>query len=142
MLMKLDDIYHEFPPQQDEPAFTPFSVTGRNLAHGKRSVLERAFLGADLHLNCVGLVNPTVKQCSYLAGVCVPYVAAAVAVARDETVRSAVLTGELALLEAAKPVTHETLVEHFARSSAEEWLEVARVIGPSIIWDQMISPLV
>ena len=139
MLMKTNGIYHEIPRQQDEPTAL---VTGRNLAHVKRSVPERAFAGADLHLNRIGLTSPTIKQCARLVGVCVPYVAAAVAIADDEFGRAAVLTDELTLLDATKATAAETLAEHFARTGPAEWTEAARAIGPALVWDHMIAPLV
>ena len=73
MLMKTAGIYHGTPPQQDKlnDGRTRGLVTGRDLAHGRRSALERAFIGADLHLNRVELITPTIKQCAHLAGVCV-----------------------------------------------------------------------
>jgi hypothetical protein len=132
------DIYHGIPSQQGEL----FQVSGRNLAHANRSVAARAFIGADLHLNRVALTSPTIRQCARLAGVCVPYVHAAVVTIDDPAARAAVLAGELTLLEAAKAQSTETLAAHFARSTPDEWLEAARVMGPGVVWDRMIAPLV
>jgi hypothetical protein len=72
MLMKTAAIYHGTPPRQDGlgDGRTRGLVTGRNLAHTKRSVPERAFLAADMHRNRVELISPTVKQCARLVGVC------------------------------------------------------------------------
>jgi hypothetical protein len=114
------------------------------LAHADRSIPERAFVGADLHLNHIELISPTVKQCARLVGVCVPYVAAAVAIATtdDQAARAAVLAGDCNIVDAAKAVAPETLAEHFARATPEEWLECARMVGPSVIWDRMVAPLV
>ena len=149
ILMKAGGIYHEIPPQQDKlgngrNGRTRGLVTGRNLAHTKRSVPERAFIGADLHLNRVELISPTVKQAACLAGVCVQYVAAAVTIATagSEAARAAVLAGDEAILDVAKAVAPLSLAEHFARSSPKEWREVARMVGPAVIWDEMIAPLV
>ena len=119
------------------------TVTGRNLAHGHRSVLELAFLGNDLRRNHTQLISPTIKQCAALVGVCVPYVAAAVAISDDPAARSAVLAGRVSLFDALKATRDsETLAEHFARSTPEDWLEAARAVGPALIWDHMIAPLV
>ena len=141
MLMKIADIHHEVPSPQAGPVPT---ITGRNLAHGKRPTNERALIGADLHLNRVELVSPTIKQCARLAGVCVPYVAAAVviATAENQAARAAVLAGDETILDVAKAVTPESLSEHFRRAPQSEWLECARAIGPAVIWDRMIAPLV
>jgi hypothetical protein len=146
MLTKADGIYYAIPPQQDDgDDESARLITGRNLAHSKRSIQERAFVGAGLHLSNLALVLPTVKQSACLAGVCVPYVAAAVAVATipdDGAARAAVLAGKVTLLDAAKAVAPESLAQHFARATPEEWLECARMVGPSAIWDRMVAPLV
>jgi hypothetical protein len=68
-------------------------VTGRNIVHGKRSISERALLAADLHLNRIALVSPTVKQCAALTGCCVPYATAAIAIVDNPIAREAVLAG-------------------------------------------------
>jgi hypothetical protein len=112
------------------------------LAHAKRSVPERAFVGADLHHNRLELISPTVKQCAHLVGVCAQYVAAATAIADNQAARAAVLAGDETILGVAKAVAPESLVEHFARSTPAEWLECARMVGTAAIWDHMISPLV
>jgi hypothetical protein len=59
-----------YAPSTHIPSPTIRIITGRNLAHGRRSVLERAFLGADLHLDRTQLIEPTIKQCARLVGVC------------------------------------------------------------------------
>ncbi len=138
MLMKTASIYQEKPSPQDDP----LTISGRDIAHGKRTAAERSFLAANLHRNRTVLFSPTVKQCAALVGVCVPYVAAAVAIAKDYAKREAVLAGEVTLLDAAKALTSESLAEHFARATPTEWLDAARVIGPAVIWDRMVAPLV
>jgi hypothetical protein len=143
MLTKMECIYEENGfPQDDEQGDKFRLLTGRNLAHAKRSIVERAFVGADLHLNNLGLILPTVKQSACLVGVCVPYVAAAVAIADNQAAQSAVLAGKLTLLDAAKAATPESLAEHFVRATPAEWLEAARMIGPARVWDQMVMPLI
>jgi len=136
MLVRADVIYRGSPtPQGDHH---PSIVTGCDIAHGKRTVPERALLAADLHLGRVVLTNPTVKQCAALAVVCRPYVAAAVVIADDQAARDAVLAGRMSLPAAAHA---ESLVDHFARSSTEQRLEVARTFGIAQVWDQLIVPL-
>jgi hypothetical protein len=117
-------------------------VTGRNIAHGKRSVIERAFLGADLHLDRIELAEPTIGQAARLVGVCRPYVAAAVIITTDPKTRQAVLSGRVPLLEAVKPsfFREETLAERFARATPEEIAAVANKVGVGRIWDSMIVP--
>ena len=139
MLERTEAIYHGTLARQDEPAPT---IRGRYLAHAKLSANERALLMADLHLDRLRLTSPTVKQCAGLGHVCVPYVAAAISIADDRAARTAVLHGDCTVLDAARADTSETLAEHFARTTPAEWLECARTIGPAVIWDQMIAPLV
>jgi hypothetical protein len=85
-------------------------------------------------------VKLTVKQCAALVGVCVPYVAAAVAIADDPDARAAVLAGKQTILDAAKKVD-ESLADRLRRSTPAELLEAAREIGPTVLWDQMLEPL-
>jgi uncharacterized damage-inducible protein DinB len=119
---------------------TTSAIAGQNLSRVHRSKDERAFIAADLHLNRVALVSPTVRQCAGLADVSRAYVNAALPLADNPAAREAVISGQVPLLGAAKALNSESLAEHFARASADEWLEVARVIGPAVIWDQMIAP--
>jgi hypothetical protein len=91
------------------------------LAHARRSFSERAFVGADLHLRRANLIDPTVKQSAQLAGVCGPYVVAALAITRAEigqTIRDAVIAGELGLLEAVKAIKAESLAAQFCSYNA------------------------
>ena len=112
------------------------------MAHAKFTTPERAFLAADLHRNRVDLVCPTIKQAAYLAGVCVPYAAAAVAIADNPAARAAVLAGDCALMDAAKAVAPESLAVHFARATRTERIEFARTAGVDLIWDELIQPLI
>jgi hypothetical protein len=139
MLTKTSTIYHQNQLLQDD---LQYAISGCNLAHGKRSAVERAFVGADLKRSCAALINPTIKQAACLAGVSVPYVAAAVLVADDQTLREAVLAGDVGLLEAARANAPESLVAHFMRSTPEQRLECARAIGPAAIWDSMLVPII
>lgn len=49
-------------------------ITGRHLAHNRSSIVERAYLSADLHVGARFLVAPTVLQAAALARVNVTYV--------------------------------------------------------------------
>jgi hypothetical protein len=138
MLMKTG-LYQGNQSLQEEPFPAIF---GRNLAHAKRSIPELALVGADLHLNHLTLISPTVKQSAHLVGVCVPYVAAGIAIADDQAARAAVLAGDCTILDAAKAIAPETLAEHMLRSSPSEWTEAARVLNPALVWDYMIAPLI
>jgi hypothetical protein len=118
------------------------TISGRNIAHGHRTAAERGLLSGDVHLGRISPVKLTVKQCATLCGVSVPYTAAAVLIADDPAARAAVLAGEQTLLDAAKKITPETLAEDFKRASRIERLEAAHALGPTILWDEMIAPLV
>lgn len=45
-------------------------ITGRNVAHARRTAVERALLAADLHLGLYALVKPTIGQAADLLKVC------------------------------------------------------------------------
>lgn len=137
MLVKTNPIYQEIPSPQDRPV-----ITGRNIAHGNRSVAELALLGGDVCRERIFPVKLTIKQCAALVGVCVPYIAAAVMIGDDQVKREAVITGERNILDAAREPRGESLIKHFARSTPEEWLELSRAIGPAVIWDRMIQPII
>ena len=115
----------------------PSSVTGRNVAHGRRTAVERAFLAADLHLGRVNLVKPTVKQVAAMLTVSQAYVAAAKAVAHDERGRDAVLAGRVPLLVAS---WSESLAERYLRASPAERVNLTQTAGVDAIWDDLIVP--
>ena len=117
MLMNTDFIYGGTTPPEDSPAR---NVTGQFLAKNRRDARGRAHLAAELVDGSVKVSNLTRRQAALLCRVCVPYV--------DDARRSA--------------TARESLAAVFARSTADERLECARVTGPAIIWDQMIAPLV
>jgi hypothetical protein len=132
MLTRTSCIYGENKFTQE----APFPViSGRSIAHAKRSIPELALVGADLHLNRLTLISPTIKQSAHLAGVCAPYVAAAIA-------RAAVLAGDCALLDAARAVPAESLASHFTRATRTERIEFARTAGVDLLWDELIQPLI
>ena len=124
----------------DTTTTTP-TISGRNLAHAHRTTVERALVGADLHLDRKALTIPTIRQSAFLVGVCTQYVAAAVKIADDPVMRAAVLAGDCPLLGAAKP-NAESLIQHFLRSSPTEWLEVSRAAGVDVVWSTMVEPLI
>jgi hypothetical protein len=96
---------------------TTVTVSGQYLAKNHLSARGRAHLAADILAGHVLIDSLTIKQLSAICRVSVPYI-------RDARKRP------------------ETLLEHFIRSTPEQWRECARVIGPAIIWDEMVSPLV
>ena len=121
--------------------FNPASAATSAAVISPRSIPHRSFIGAALHFNHYGITSPTVKQCAAIVGVCVPYVAAAIAVSDDAEARGAVLAGELNLLDAAKrSAARESLVDHIRRSSPAELAAAAKEAGVDLIWDSMLQP--
>jgi hypothetical protein len=126
-----------------DPKLIPaITVTGRNVAHAKRSSAERAFLAADLHLDRAILAKPTIGQAAILLKVGRPYVAAAIAIADNADTRAAVLAGDRPLIVPGAYKNLESLAAHFARSTPAERLDAARTIGVDVLWDSLIGPLV
>ena len=117
---------------------TPTTISGRNIAHGRRLTIERALLGADLYMGRVALVYPTLEQCRVLAGVCRQYIRAAVAIVDDAEARAEVLAGSRPLLDS---YAGEALATHLKRVTSSERLEAAREVGPAFLWDEMVNPL-
>jgi hypothetical protein len=117
MLMKTERIYQGSTNPQDEPTR---HVTGQYLAKNRLNARARAHLAADIIDGRAKVRNLTVRQTAQLCRICVPYISAA----------------------RRPPAAPESLAEHFARSTPDEWLACARTIGPAIIWDRMIAPLV
>ena len=56
-----------------EYGISSIAITGRYLAHNKLTVVERAFLAADLHTGERSLEAPTVVQAALLARVNISY---------------------------------------------------------------------
>lgn len=79
---------YAFTPPTTTP---PRRVTGRNLAHARRTPIERALLAADLASGRAVLVEPTMRQIVLLTGASPSYAAAAAAL--DEGERRSVLRG-------------------------------------------------
>ena len=114
---------------------TPIT-TGRDVARGKSNAVRRAFMAADL----VRHTGWTVANAAKCAGVSIAYVYAAIAIGDDQSTRMAILRRRQPLLpNKSKPP--ESLAAHFRRSTKEERLEAAKAIGVSVVWDDMINPL-
>ena len=131
-----------FPPKNATVGSVPVRrITGRNLAHARRSTPELALIGGELHLNRLAITNPTILQCSGLVGVCPAYVRAAVDIVDDQDARDAVLHGYLNIWDAAKRSSaRESLADHIRRSSAAELAAAAKATGIDLIWDSMLQP--
>jgi hypothetical protein len=120
--------------------FVPPSVSGYYIARhaGERSALESAFLGARLWRGQLQLTKPTAIQSAGIVGVCSRYVRAAASIIDNPSTVHAVLSGRLSLVAAAQG---ESLTDRFIRSSAAEKLAAAETIGPAVLWDEMVEPL-
>ena len=116
MLTKSPLIYRQAPTSQGNPR----QVSGQFLARNRLNARDRARLAAGIIGGQVTIRNLTVRQTARLCGVSEPYVAAA----------------------RRPPPAPESLAEHFARATPAEWLEAARTVGVTTVWDRMIAPLV
>jgi hypothetical protein len=106
----------------------PRQVTGRNIAHGKRSPVERAILAADVIAGRVVITDLTQQQVMSLLRASKPYVAAARRLSRTE--RQAVFAGWRPLVvkptkrSAPTPSDAETLANIVARHGVDAALEM------------------
>ena len=80
----------------------PTIVTGRGLAHGKRTAVQSAFLGADIGAGRVPFMGWTDGQIAQHVGASLPYLRAAKQVAANPQLRARVEAGEIALIDAAR----------------------------------------
>jgi hypothetical protein len=131
------------------PSATP--ISGRRVAHLKRTAVYRAFLAADLVRGQVVLRKPTIGQVAQLLKVSPTYIQAALK--SDIYKRLSVVHGCEPLIQSepkAKPASpfagssrwSESLAEHLARSTAAERAAAAREVGADVVWDDMIMPTV
>jgi hypothetical protein len=116
MLMKTDVIHQENPTPQDSVR----DVTGQFLAKNRLNARGRARLAAGIIDGQVKIRNLTIRQTARLCRVSQPYVTAA----------------------RRPPAAPETLAEHFVRATPAEILEAARTLGPAVVWQRMVEPLV
>jgi hypothetical protein len=109
-------------------ASAPFklTITGQNLAKGRRTKRQRIALAESFIAGTTVLVRPTVKQSAALARIPVAEVY------RSRQARKPKPT----------PPAPPSLAEHFAKSSPAERAEAARAIGVDRVWDEMVLPLV
>jgi hypothetical protein len=91
-------------------------VTGRNIAHARRSAVARAFLAADLHVGRVHVVRPTLIQAAALTKVSVPYIQ--MALKANESQRRLIEVGAMALTMVGAPDIAETWAQRPDRREA------------------------
>jgi hypothetical protein len=116
MLMKTDLIYQETPTPQEFSRL----VTGQFLAKNRLNARDRARLAARIIDGQVKIQNLTIRQTARLCRVSEPYVTDA----------------------RRPPAKPESLAQHFARATPAEILEAARTLGPAVVWQRMVEPLV
>jgi hypothetical protein len=110
-------------------AWSPKTITGRNLAHGKRTKTQRAFLALEMARGRTVPTHLTLKQSALLAQVNVDYVMRAARLSPAE--RRAVKFGVRKLWQQNPPAFDETWQQldaskrqQWARNHAAELLEV------------------
>jgi hypothetical protein len=120
-------LFNHGSPPPTSAATPPSAFTGQYLAKAHLTRRQRARLAAGLTTGGAVVYPLTVKQAAFVM--------------------------KLPLLDVTKARRNgkhgngrnghrETLAEHIARSTAEERLAAARIVGPATIWDTMISPVV
>jgi hypothetical protein len=101
--------------------------------------VKLAFFAADLHRG----PRPTVKELVKYLGVSKAYIYAAEKASEDFAKRMSILAGEQSLVPEGKrkSTAEEPITERFARLSDAECIDFARAIGPQVLWDKLINPL-
>jgi hypothetical protein len=117
---------------QRPPPLPSTTVTGLNLAHAKRTAVERALLAADLHTGLIHLVNPTVLQSAALAGVSQPYVAMALRAAPDQ--RRMIEQGRLCLSEVRPRRSASAPIAWWQNADETERINFVRAVGAEAIF--------
>jgi hypothetical protein len=115
------------------------TLTGRNLAHGRRTAGQRALLAADLSAGRVQLERLTATQAALLCGVSLAYVEAAQTIAEDPAVRDRIARGEA--FNAVAPVRNG-LATAWRKASIRERRDLGRVVGVDTIWADAIEPVI
>ena len=105
-------------------------ITGRNIAHSRRTSVQRALLVADLLAGRAVLKQPTAQQLASIARVSIPYIWAAQQIAFDPWLRKLVVDGSMSLMDAAQTL-HPTKKKKPTQSeiTAAEFVEMFHVVG-------------
>jgi uncharacterized membrane protein len=104
-----------------QPASPPRRVTGQFLARCSLPKWARAQLAANIIDGKAVVTNLTDKQIAALCGISVGYA--------------------YAVRNGKKPKPKPTLADRLASASPSERAEAAARLGPVVVWDTMISPL-
>jgi hypothetical protein len=112
---------------KDPSTSTPTrTVSGRSLVHWRLTKRDRRRLALDILAGRITVNGFTLKQAAALVGIDVAYIAAA----RNGSNGS---NGHR-----PKP----TLADMLASASPSERADAAARLGPAVVWDEMISPLI
>lgn len=118
----------------------PSSITGQSIAKARKwNARTRAFWAAGWVLGLTS-IKPTTKLAAEVFRVSVPYVNDAIAELGTDADYERWLNGQGS--ERLNGQDSESLAEHLLRSTPEEMIEAGRKVGPAVIWDRMIAPIV
>jgi hypothetical protein len=110
---------------------------------GQRAAVRRAVTGARLSLG-LSLDVHTQGEAAAAVAVSLRHVTAAVAVlkAEDAELLGRVLTGEVSLRAAARNAGKRgSLIAAYRQASPEDRLALARTVGPDVLWDETLAPV-
>lgn len=114
----------------DPVTSTPIrTVGGRSLVHWRLTKRDKRRLALDILAGRVGVIDFTVKQVAALVGLDVEYI---------RTARNG-SNGGNGYQPKPKP---PSLADLLVNSSPEERAEAAARLGPAVIWDSMVAPLI
>jgi hypothetical protein len=116
---------------------SPLLITGRNLAHSHRTASQRGALAAQLVLEEVEHIKPTMIQAAAVTRANIPYVQFALRLTPET--RARVAAGEFSLAEAAKA---NGLLAAWIASTPAEKAALGSAVGVNEIWDSAIQPLI
>jgi hypothetical protein len=103
----------------------------------------RAFTGAAMLFGEGPLGAATVAEAAASVAVCANYIVAAGQILRagDEDLLRAVLRGNVSLMSAAERARARLyLLRGFQNGTSEDLKAVGAIVGPAVVWDEMISP--
>lgn len=113
----------------------PVQLTGRNLAHCRRTASQKAAVAAQQVEGEVERTKPTIIQAAADVGANIPYVQLALKLTR--ATRARVAAGEITISEAAEA---NGLLAAWLVATSEEKAALGVAVGPDAIWDSAIQP--
>ena len=114
-------------------------ISGRNIAHAKRSPGQRAILAADILTGKVKIDKPTMKQVANLLRVSTVYVERALRINGDPDLRQKIRAG--VPLNQVMPAGNG-LVAAWTKASPKERAQLGQLVGPDVLWDEAVSPAI